>query len=47
MANKKFAKFAADRNKRRMPKGPKIRSGRERNVGHKKGEEHSRLRKGN
>jgi hypothetical protein len=47
MANKNAAKFAADREKRRTPKAPRTDTGagRERNVAHKKSEEHSRVGK--
>lgn len=47
VANKKFEKFAKDRQERYTAKGPKTDKGggRERNVGHPKGEKHSRVGK--
>lgn len=47
MGNEKRQKWAEDRQKRYEPKGPKTDKGggRERNVGHPKGEEHSRVSK--
>jgi len=47
MGNKKFQRWSEDRRKRFTRKGPDTSrgGGRERNIRHKKGEEHSRVPK--